>query len=93
MCKPVQVRGMAAASLKSVAVWVEGQMQGPVAGPCQGLVQQALQRLVQEANPHMACLSQQGPSLDEEHPWNDSLLPTRQSVYDTHDSGGCCAAH
>lgn len=78
---------MAAASLRSVAVWVEGQVQGPVPGPCQALVQQVLQRLVRESNPHMACLSQQGPSLAEDNAWNDSLLPTRHSVFDTNDSG------
>lgn len=74
----MQVRGMAAATLKSIAVWVEGQVQGP--GPCQALVQQVLGQLVQESNPRLGKLSQQGPSLEDDEPWNDSLLPTQHSM-------------
>lgn len=76
---------MAAATLKSVAVWVEGQMEGP--GPCQALVQQVLQRLVHESNPHMARLSRQGPSQAEDSSWHDPILPTRNSIFDTNASG------
>lgn len=76
---------MAAATLKSIAVWIERQVEGPA--PCQGLVLQVLQRLVQESNPDMARPSWQGPSMLKDNPWLDSVLPTRHSMFDTDISG------
>ena len=68
---------MAAATLKSIAQWMEGQLDG--AGPCQALVQQVLSQVVQEAKPGGAhCAAAQGPTIHETQAW-DSIMPTQQS--------------
>ena len=80
-----QVRGMAAATLKSITRWMEGQLDG--AGPCQALVQQVLTQLVQEANPGGARYSgAQGPTIHEHAAW-DALMPTQQSFGATETAG------
>lgn len=68
---------MAAATLKSIAQWMEGQLDG--AGPCQALVQQVLSQVVQEAKLGGAhCAAAQGPTIHETQAW-DSIMPTQQS--------------
>lgn len=75
------VRGMAAAILKSIARWMEGQLDH--GGPCHSLVQSVLTQLVQEANPGSSRYSgAQGPTIHENVAW-DSILPTQQSILAT----------
>jgi len=82
-----QVRGMAAAILKSIARWMEGQLDE--AGPCQALVQQVLTQLVQEANPGGSRYAgAQGPTIHENEAW-DSIMPTHQSLMATEVTGQC----
>ncbi|KAL0052266.1 hypothetical protein WJX82_010974 [Trebouxia sp. C0006] len=79
------VRGMAAAILKSIARWMEGQLDE--AGPCQALVQQVLTQLVQEANPGGSRYAgAQGPTIHENEAW-DSIMPTHQSLMATEVTG------
>ncbi|DBA83344.1 TPA: hypothetical protein ACH3X2_006497 [Trebouxia sp. C0005] len=79
------VRGMAAAIVKSIARWMEGQLDE--AGPCQALVQQVLTQLVQEANPGGARYAgAQGPTIHENEAW-DSIMPTHQSLMATEVTG------
>lgn len=69
---------MAAATLKSIACWMEGQLEG--ASPCRALVQQVLTQLVQEASQMGSrCAGAQGPTIRENEAW-DSMLPTQQSI-------------
>lgn len=69
---------MAAATLKSIARWMEGQLEE--GRPCRALVQQVLTQLVQEANQvgsrHAGV---QGPTIYENQAW-DSIMPTQQSI-------------
>ena len=82
-----QVRGMAAAIVKSIARWMEGQLDE--AGPCQALVQQVLTQLVQEANPGGSRYAgAQGPTIHENEAW-DSIMPTHQSLMATEVTGQC----
>ena len=83
-----QVRGMAAATLKSIARWMEGQLDG--AGPCQALVQQVLTQLVQEASPSASRYSgAQGPTIHENVAW-DSIMPTNHSIFGASETTGQC---
>ena len=74
----MQVRGMAAATLKSIARWMEGQLEE--GSPCRALVQQVLTQLVQEANQlGTRFTGVQGPTIHENQAW-DSITPTQQST-------------
>lgn len=78
---------MAAATLKSIACWMEGQLEE--ASPCRALVQQVLTQLVQEANQMGSRHSgAQGPTIHENEAW-DSILPTQQSIGLSEVSGKC----
>ena len=77
---------MAAAILKSIARWMEGQLDH--GGPCHSLVQSVLTQLVQEANPGSSRYSgAQGPTIHENEAW-DSILPTQQSILATEPEVG-----
>ncbi|DBA87927.1 TPA: hypothetical protein ACH3X1_004915 [Trebouxia sp. C0004] len=79
------VRGMAAAIVKSIARWMEGQLDE--VGPCQALVQQVLTQLVQEANPGGSRYAgAQGPTIHENETW-DSIIPAHQSLMATEVTG------
>lgn len=80
-----QVRKMAAGTLKSIARWMEGQLEG--ASPCRALVQQVLTQLVQEANQGGSRYAgAQGPTIHENEAW-DSIMPTHQSFGYSETSG------
>ena len=82
-----QVRKMAAGTLKSIARWMEGQLEG--ASPCRALVQQVLTQLVQEANQvGSRYAGAQGPTIHENEAW-DSIMPTQQSFGFSETSGEC----
>lgn len=69
---------MAAATLKSIARWMEGQLEE--GSPCRALVQQVLTQLVQEANQLGSRFTGvQGPTIHENQAW-DSIMPTQQSI-------------
>lgn len=76
---------MAAATLKSIVRWMEGQLD--VASPCRALVQQVLTQLVQEANQvGSRYAGAQGPTIHEDEAW-DSIMPTQQSIGMSETSG------
>lgn len=78
---------MAAATLKSIARWMEGQLEEGQGRACRALVQQQLTQLVQEANQlgsrHAGL---QGPTIYENQAW-DSIMPTQQSIGFSSTSG------
>ena len=76
---------MAAATLKSIARWMEGHLEE--GSPCRALVQQVLTQLVQEANQMgLRYAAAQGPTIHENQAW-DSIMPTQQSIGLSETSG------